>query len=45
MGFPGGRVVKNPPSNAGDAGDEGSVSGRRNIPLAKEVATHSSVLA
>ena len=30
MGFPGGVVVKNPPANAGDAGDVGSipVSGR-----------------
>ena len=30
MGFPGGAVVKNPPANAGDARDEGSVpeSGR-----------------
>ena len=26
-GFPGGSVVKNPPANAGDAGDAGSVSG------------------
>ena len=30
MGFPGGSVVKNPPANAGDAGDVGSIprSGR-----------------
>ena len=27
MGFPGGTVVKNPPDNAGDEGDVGSVSG------------------
>ena len=27
MGFPGGRVVKNSPDNAGDGGDVGSVSG------------------
>ena len=27
MGFPGGSVVKNPPANAGDAGDVGSVPG------------------
>ena len=27
MGFPGGSVVKNPPANAGDAGDMVSVSG------------------
>ena len=26
-GFPGGSVVKNPPANAGDAGDSGSISG------------------
>ena len=24
-GFPGGSVVKNPPANAGDAGDSGSI--------------------
>ena len=27
MGFPGGSVVKNPPANAGDARDHGSVPG------------------
>ena len=27
MGFPGGSVVKNPPANAGVAGDVGSVPG------------------
>ena len=27
MGFPGGRVVRNPPANAGDAKDMGSISG------------------
>ena len=27
MGFSGGSVVKNPPANAGDAGDSGSISG------------------
>ena len=26
-GFPGGSVVKNPPANAGDAGDMGSIPG------------------
>ena len=26
-GLPGGTVVKNPPANAGDAGDEGSIPG------------------
>ena len=27
MGFPGGSVVKNPPVNAGDMRDKGSISG------------------
>ena len=27
MGFPGGAVVKNPPANAGDTEDSGSMSG------------------
>ena len=27
MGFPGGVVVKNPPANAGDTGDAGSILG------------------
>ena len=27
MGFSGGSVVKNPPANAGDARDSGSISG------------------
>ena len=36
MGFPGGSVVKNPPSNAGDTGQED--------PLEKEMATYSSIL-
>ena len=29
MGFPGGSVVKDPPANAGDTGDLGSVPGLR----------------
>ena len=33
-------MVKNPPANAGDAGDEGSIPGS-----GEEMATHSSVLA
>ena len=41
MGFPGGSVVKNPPTDAGDA--------VRSLgwedPLEKEMATHSSILA
>ena len=28
LGFPGGSVVRNPPPNAGDTGDLGSVPGR-----------------
>ena len=43
-GFPGGAVVKNPPANAGDAGDEGSIPGLED-PLEKEMATNSSILA
>ena len=39
MGFLGGSVVKNPLANAGD---EGSISG---LPLEKELATHSRILA
>ena len=27
MGFPGGSMVKNPPANAGETGDSGSVTG------------------
>ena len=40
-GFPGGSVVKNPPANAGHAVQ----SLGREVPLEKETATHSSVLA
>ena len=32
MGFPGGVVVKNPPANARDAGDVGSISGSGKTP-------------
>ena len=32
MGFPGGSVVKNPPANARDAGDSGSVPGLERSP-------------
>ena len=31
-GFPGGSVVKNPPANAGDAGDMGSIPGSERSP-------------
>ena len=44
MGFPGGTVVKNPPANAGDAGDTGSIPGLGRYPK-EEMATHSSILA
>ena len=32
MGFPGGSVVKNPPADAGDTGDVGSVPGLGRAP-------------
>ena len=32
MAIPGGSVVKNPPANAGDAGDMGSIPGPRRSP-------------
>ena len=41
LGFPGGSLVKNPPTNAGDAG---SVPGSGRAP-GEEMATHSSILA
>jgi len=37
-------VVKNPPVNAGDTGDAGSISGLRRS-LEEGMATHSSILA
>ena len=37
-------VVKNPPANAGDVRDMGSILGRED-PLEKEMATQSSILA
>ena len=37
-------MVKNPPANAGDARDPGTIPGLGN-PLEKEMATHSSTLA
>ena len=41
-----GSVVKNPPANARDAGDTGSVSGgMEEDPLEEGMATHSSILA
>ena len=43
-GFPGGTMVKNPPANAGDAGDTGSILGSGRFP-GKGNGTHSSILA
>ena len=37
-------MVKNPPANAGDVRDMGSILGRED-PLEKEMATQSSILA
>ena len=37
-------MVKNPPANAGDTGDAGSISGLRRS-LEEGMATHSSILA
>ena len=37
-------MVKNPPANAGDIRDVGSIPGWEN-PLEKGMATHSSILA
>ena len=41
MGFPGGSMVKNPPTNAGDARDVVV----QEDPLEEEMATHSRILA
>ena len=43
-GFPGGTSVKNPPADAGNAGDVGLISGSGRS-LEEEMATHSSILA
>ena len=37
-------MIKNPPANAGDAGDVGLIPGLED-PLEKEMVTHSSILA
>ena len=37
-------VVKNPPANAGDIRDEGSILDRED-PLEEDMATHSRILA
>ena len=44
MGFPGGSAVKNSPADAGDAGDRFN-SCIEQIPLERETATHSNILA
>ena len=46
MGYLDDSVVKNPPANAGDAGDTGSIPGLgRSLGwLEEEMATHSSIL-
>ena len=44
MSFPGGIVAKNPPANAGDERDVGSIPDW-NDPLEEGLAVHSSVLA
>ena len=44
MGFPGGTVVKNLPTNAGDTGDADPIPGSGRS-LEVEIETHSSILA
>ena len=44
MEVPGGAVVKNPPSNPGDARDMCSTPGSGR-PLQQEMATHSNILS
>ena len=39
-----GSVVKNPPANAGDIRDEGSILDQED-PLEKEMATHANIVA
>ena len=43
LGFPDGSMVKNPPANAGDIRDMGSVPGLGRSP-GEGMATHSSIL-
>ena len=45
MDFPGGSVVKNPPTNAGDSDLSLSPDWVGKIALEKEMATHSSIVA
>ena len=44
LGFPGGSVVKNPPANAGDVRDTGSISESGKSP-GGGYGTHSNILA
>ena len=44
LGFTDGSVAKNPPTNAGDDRDPGSLPGQED-PLEKGMATHPSILA
>ena len=37
--------MKNPPANAGEAGDAGSIPKGGKDPLEEETASHSSILA
>ena len=36
LGFPGGSLVKNPPADAGDAGDVGSIPGLGRFPWSRK---------
>ena len=38
-------MVKNPPANAGDPGDLGSIPGSGRFSLEEKMAIHSSILA
>ena len=44
LGFPKGSVVKNPPANAGNTGDDILILVRED-PLEEETSIHSSILA
>ena len=44
LGFPSGAVVKNPPDNAGDSRDMGSIPGSGRSPD-EEIETHYVILA
>ena len=45
LGFPGSSVLKNPPTNSGDAKDGGLIPRSRIDPLEKEMSMHSGILA